>query len=57
MTDFESRVAIIVIPRIATQNISVDINFNDNAASGGVKNMRINTPKIPPTNELNKTVM
>ena len=54
MTDFESRVAIIVIPRIATQNISVDINFNDNAASGGVKNMRINTPKIPPTNELIK---
>ena len=54
MTDLASKVAIMVIPKIATQNNSVDINLSDNAAKGGVKNISIKTPKIPPTNELIK---
>ena len=54
MTDFASKVAIIVIPKIATQNNSVDINLSDNAAKGGVKNISMKTPKIPPTKELIK---
>ena len=54
MTDLASKVAIMVIPKIATQNNSVDINLSDNAAKGGVKNISMKTPKIPPTNELIK---
>ena len=54
ITDFASKVAMIVIPKIATQNSSVDINLSDNAARGGVKKMSIKTPKTPPTKELMK---
>ena len=54
MTDLASKVAIMVIPKIATQNNSVDINLSDNAAKGGVKNISMKTPKIPPTKELIK---
>ena len=34
-----------VIPKIATQNNSVDINLSDNAAKGGVKNISIKRQK------------
>ena len=53
-TDLESMVAIMVIPKMAIQNNSVVPNSNDKRASGGVKNIRIKTPKIPPTKELIK---